>query len=191
MVRAEVSDKEFVEGIRQHSKIKMEQLYKLHFPMVLQFILNNNGTQEDAKDIYQESIMVLYNKVQEGSFKLQSQLKTFLYSVSRHLWLKKLQAKKNYTALVKDFEESIPVEENWDKLFEKEIQFKILNLALEQLGQPCKAILEEFYIQGLSMEDLSEKFGYTNADNAKNQKYKCLLRLKKIFFFEFSKERSE
>jgi DNA-directed RNA polymerase specialized sigma24 family protein len=54
--------------------------------------------------------------------------------------------------------------------------------ALGELGEPCKTIIEDYYIHGRSMQEICEKFGYTNADNAKTQKYKCLQRLKKLFF---------
>jgi RNA polymerase sigma factor (sigma-70 family) len=188
IVNQEPSDTDFVEGLKSNSEIQLEALYKLHFPMVLQFILNNSGNEEDAKDVYQETIIVLYNKVQEGSFELHSKLKTFIYSVARRLWLKKLNSKHRKTSPIRDFEESIPVEDELFKVLEKEEHFKILQIAMEKLGQPCRALIEDFYMEGLSMEDLSEKFGYTNSENAKNQKYKCLLRLKKIFFIEFSKE---
>jgi hypothetical protein len=50
------------------------------------------------------------------------------------------------------------------------------------LGEPCKTIIEEFYLNSRSMQEICEQFGYTNADNAKTQKYKCLQRLKKLFF---------
>jgi hypothetical protein len=53
------------------------------------------------------------------------------------------------------------------------------------MGEPCKTILEDYYIRKMSMQDISEKFGYTNAENAKNQKYKCLMRLKKLFFDQY------
>jgi hypothetical protein len=54
--------------------------------------------------------------------------------------------------------------------------------ALKLLGEPCKTIMEDFYMHNKSMQDICERFGYTNADNAKTQKYKCLQRLKKLFF---------
>ena len=54
--------------------------------------------------------------------------------------------------------------------------------ALNALGEPCRSIIEDFYIRDFSMESISDKFGYTNSENAKNQKYKCLQRLKKLFF---------
>ncbi len=60
--------------------------------------------------------------------------------------------------------------------------------SLDQLGEPCKTILRDFYLYNKSMEEITDKFGYTNADNAKTQKYKCLQRLKALFFKEYKKE---
>jgi hypothetical protein len=59
-----------------------------------------------------------------------------------------------------------------------------MNEAMDGLGEPCVSIIRDFYVHGHSMESISAKYGYTNADNAKNQKYKCLQRLKKLFFTE-------
>ena len=59
---------------------------------------------------------------------------------------------------------------------------KKMESALQLLGEPCKTIMEDFYIHNRSMQEICERFGYTNADNAKTQKYKCLQRLKKLFF---------
>ena len=65
--------------------------------MVQTFILNNSGTSDDAKDIFQEAMIVLYEKVRSGSFELNCQIKTYVYSVCRRLWLKRLhQLAENY-----------------------------------------------------------------------------------------------
>lgn len=66
----------------------------------------------------------------------------------------------------------------------EELEQNILKMSssLQELGEPCKTLIEDFYVQQLSMDQIAEKFGYTNSDNAKNQKYKCLQRLKKLFF---------
>ena len=65
---------------------------------------------------------------------------------------------------------------------EKEAQYLKMNEAMEGLGEPCLGIMRDYYVNDHSMEMISAKYGYTNADNAKNQKYKCLQRLKKLFF---------
>ncbi len=150
--------------------------------MILQLIINNNGSEHDAKDIYQESIIILHDKIKSGDFELTSKLKTFLYSVCRRLWLKKLSHKSRFNADINDYEDHFEVESDLVAHEERDQQFTMMNSALEQLGEPCKTIIEDFYIHNKSMQDISEKFGYTNADNAKTQKYKCLQRLKKLFF---------
>jgi RNA polymerase sigma factor (sigma-70 family) len=150
--------------------------------MVLQFIVNNNGDEDDAKDVYQETIIVLYNKIKSGDFELTSKLKTYIYSVSRRIWLKKLSQQSKKTNNVSEFEDVIAVEEDVELHEEKDLQFDKMEAALSHLGEPCKTIIQDFYINNLSMQDISEKFGYTNTDNAKTQKYKCLQRLKKLFF---------
>ena len=150
--------------------------------MVLQFILNNNGDEDDAKDVYQESVIVVYNKIQSGDFELTSKLKTYIYSISRRIWLKKLAQQSKKTNNISEFEDVIAVEEDLEQHEAKDLQFDKMDSALQQLGEPCKTIIQDFYINNLSMQDISEKFGYTNTDNAKTQKYKCLQRLKKLFF---------
>lgn len=176
------TDSEIVFGILNNSESAIKRLYVAYFPMVLQLIINNNGTPDDAKDIYQEAIIVLYNKIKKGDFELSSKLKTFLYSVCRRLWLKRLSQMNRYGGDLKDFQDFLPVEEEVEDQDERNIQFSKMQSALGMLGEPCRTIIEDFYIKNRSMQEICESFGYTNADNAKTQKYKCLQRLKKLFF---------
>ncbi|MBO9675263.1 MAG: sigma-70 family RNA polymerase sigma factor [Sphingobacteriaceae bacterium] len=176
------TDREVIIGILNNSKDALNKLYKAYYAMVLQFILNNNGDEDDAKDVYQEAIIVLYNKIKEGNFELSSKLKTYIYSVCRRIWLKKLNLNSKKAGNITDYEDVLAVEEDVVAHEEKDAAFVKMQSALDHLGEPCKTIIQDFYIHDLSMQDICEKFGYTNTDNAKTQKYKCLQRLKKIFF---------
>jgi len=176
------ADSEIILGILNDSKEILNRLYVTYFPMILQLVLNNSGNEDDAKDVFQESVIVLYNKVKSGNFELNSKLKTFIYSVSRRLWLKRLNAQNRTIRNIEDYSEFIPVEDDLERHEEKDRQFEVMELALSQLGEPCKTIIEDYYMQNKSMQEICEKFGYTNSDNAKTQKYKCLQRLKKLFF---------
>ena len=178
-----LSDKEIIDGIRNDTDIILNKVYVYFFPMVLQLVLNNNGDEDDAKDIFQESVIILYDKVKNDNFELTSKLKTFIYSVCRRLWLKRLKLKSNRSTVnINDYEDFIPGEDDLQQYEIKDRQFQDMELSLDQLGQPCKTLIDDYYIQNKSMQEIAEKFGYTNADNAKTQKYKCLQRLKKIFF---------
>lgn len=180
----DISDHDIIQGIVTNDNRTIQRIYKFYYPAIARMIINNSGSEDEAKDIFQESVMVLYNKVTQQEFELNSKLSTFLYAVARRLWLKQLSRKGSVanTADISDFEDILQVEDDIEKHQENEIKFDQMNLALDEIGEPCKTLLKDFYIKNLSMKDIQEKFGYTNTDNAKTQKYKCLQRLKKIFF---------
>ena len=188
--QALLTDDELLMGLADGSDNALTQLYRRYFPMVLHFVTGNSGSEDEAKDIYQEALIVLFEKVRGGSFELHCQLKTYIYSVSRRLWLKQLAHKSRF--MVNDTEtlatDSAAVGQMSDDLTdheERDRQFDLMADSLERLGEPCRTLLDDFYIQHLSMQAITEKFGYTNADNAKTQKYKCLMRLKRLFFAEY------
>ena len=174
-----LSEEDFIDGLRQDNRQVMNRLYKIHFPMVLHFINSNSGTEEEAKDIYQEAFIVLYENLQKSDFKLNCKIKTYIYSVCRRLWLKSLYRKNKFLGKLDDFEEFIIFEEDSSEQFD-EITFGKMEDALLKLGEPCRTILEDYYMNKLNMTQIAEKMSYTNADNAKTQKYKCLNRLKKL-----------
>ena len=82
-------------------------------------------------------------------------------------------------------EDVIPVEEDLDMHEKRQQDFSIMETAMSKIGEPCKSLLEAYYIQKKQMQQIADEFGYTNADNAKTQKYKCLVRLKKLFFAQY------
>ncbi|TDQ76963.1 RNA polymerase sigma factor [Sphingobacterium yanglingense] len=180
----EISDQEIIDGVSKGDSKAINRIYKSYFPSISRMIVNNNGSEDEAKDIFQEAVMVLYDKITQQKFELSSKLGTFLYAVSRRLWLKQLTRKGSVasTADISDFEDLLRVEDDLERHDEIEQRFDQMNIALSQLGEPCQTLLKDFYIANMSMQDIRDKFGYTNTDNAKTQKYKCLQRLKKIFF---------
>jgi RNA polymerase sigma factor (sigma-70 family) len=176
-----------LQGLARNDKKAIETIYKENYNMVQALVINNNGTAEDAKDIFQESMIVLYEKVQTGTFELNCLIKTFIYSVSRRLWLKKLMQQNRFT-LSDAHEEVIAVDDETEEHEKRNTEFSMMEKAMGSLGEPCKSLLQAFYLQKKSMQDIAANFGYTNAENAKNQKYKCLMRLKKLFFSQYKNE---
>ncbi|MFC6997768.1 RNA polymerase sigma factor [Rufibacter roseus] len=185
--KAFVTDADIIRGILDEDETALSRLYKLHFPMVLYFVQSNNGTEDDAKDIFQEAVIVFYEKIRAGQLELNCQIKTYLYSICRRLWLKRLSRSSRFsTGLIEDTEaELTDAQEDADQAEQNELKFTAMGNALAQLGEPCKTLLEDFYIRSMGMPEITEKFGYNNVDSAKNQKYKCLMRLKKLFFSDY------
>jgi len=184
------TDMELLEGMRKGENSAIADIYKTCYPSVSHMILNNKGTEDEAKDIFQEAMIVLYDKItQAEGFELSSKLNTFLYAICRRLWLKQLN-RRNLSLDSIDHENlDIP---DMDSALEsheaEEVKFNQMEAAMANLGEPCASILKEFYIKKKSMQEICDQLGYTNADNAKNQKYKCLQRLKKLFFDQWVKD---
>ncbi|WP_257666422.1 RNA polymerase sigma factor [Parapedobacter tibetensis] len=176
------ADLETIAGIALGNAEAIAGLYSDYFPMILNMVVQNNGTEEEAKDVFQEAVIVLFDRIKRGNFELSSKLKTYIYSVCRRLWLKQLGYQGRAFHDISSYEETIPVEEDLVQHLEKDMHLSLMEEALDKLGEPCRSIIQDFYILNLSMQEICEKFGYTNADNAKTQKYKCLQRLKKLFF---------
>ncbi len=181
----DIKDQDLLKGLALNDKKAVETIYRDNYNMVQSLVVNNNGTVQEAKDVFQEGMIVLFEKARSGSFELNCQLKTYVYSVCRRIWLKRLQQLNRFSIEADSVAEVVPVEEDLEEHEKKDQEFVMLEKAIGSLGEPCKSLIEAFYIQKRNMQDIASQFGYTNADNAKNQKYKCLMRLKKIFFAHY------
>jgi RNA polymerase sigma factor (sigma-70 family) len=185
-VKSDSNEQILLKGLASNEAKAIETIYKENFSMVQSFILNNNGTYDDARDIFQEAMIALYEKAKSESFVLTCQIKTYVYSVCRRLWLKRLQQLGKFVDPGESFSETVAVEEDLEIHQKKNADFEIMDRALNSLGEPCKSLLQSYYLQKKGMAEIASEFGYTNADNAKNQKYKCLMRLKKLFFSQYN-----
>ena len=168
-------------------RIATEKIYNQQFPIVNGWLLKNGGNENDAADIFQEAMVILFEKAQQETFRLTCRIGTYVFAVSKHLWYKKLQKQQKQPGSLPD---NAGMDEQMDWAYEdeinvhheREVHYEQLNAALGQLGEPCSSLLKAFYHQDKSMNEIAADFGYTNPDNAKTQKYKCLARLRKIFY---------
>jgi RNA polymerase sigma factor (sigma-70 family) len=186
-LKEEIHEKLLLQGLARNDTKAIETIYKEHFNVIQAMVINNQGSADDAKDIFQEAIIVLYEKVQSGSFELNCQIRTFIYAVSRRLWLKRLMHQNRFT-IADGHEVSVIVDEEMEEHEKRNTEFTMMEKAMNSLGEPCKSLLSAFYMQQRSMQEIATNFGYTNPENAKNQKYKCLMRLKKLFFSQYKNE---
>ena len=124
-------------------------------------------------------MIVIYEKAVSGNFELNCLLKTYIYSVCRRLWLKRLHQLQRYGSLVENIEETVAVEEDLEIQEKHNTDFILMETAMNKIGEHCKSLMDAYYLQKKNMKEIAADFGYTNADNAKTQKYKCLVLLKK------------
>lgn len=177
------TEDELIQGIRNGNELTVKFIYKSHFPMIENFVRLNGGSEQEAKDLFQDGFMVLYRNVKNPVFSLECKIKTYLYSVCKRLWLTELKRKSKAPDVVDSMDDFIEINESGIEEHSKREEGLIhLEASLKKLGEPCSMLLTDYYLNDMSMQQIAQKMGYTNADNAKTQKYKCLLRLRKIFF---------
>ena len=181
------TEQQLLAGLASGDRSATEQIYLQNCNIITSWILKNGGDGTDAADIFQEAMVVLFGKSQNEDFRLTYRISTYLFAVCKHLWYTKLQqSQKQALHLPGDaglddgadwtYEDDIKAQE------EREGHYEQLNAALQQLGEPCSSLLRAFYQHDKSMQEIAAAFGYTNPDNAKTQKYKCLARLRRIFY---------
>ncbi len=178
-----IDEKEIIQKIKENDEETIEKIYISNYPAIMYFVISNNGTIQEAKDIYQDAFIIFLDKLKDPAFELYCKIKTYLYSVARRLWLLELARSNKKTPILNETANYIyqHIDEETD-LEKREQRFRAMYQSLEEIGEHCKNLLTDFYIRKLSMNEITEKMGYTNTDNTKNQKYKCLKRLKTIFF---------
>lgn len=149
----------------------LDMLYKA-YPPICRFIKSHGGSEEDARDTFQETLIIFCRKAAQPDFKLTAKISTYLFSVSKFLWKDKLQKANRYVHAY-DFDQTADISEATEA-HEQEQQYQFLDTVLAAIGDKCKEILEAYYFHKQSMQLIAEKFGYSTEASAKNQKYKCL-----------------
>jgi RNA polymerase sigma factor (sigma-70 family) len=173
-----ISDNTLLDQLKAEKSSSFELLYKFHFPSVAAYVKQNSGNDEDAEDIFQETIIVLLQKVRQPDFVLTSSLKTYLYAVAKNLWLKRLRDNK---IKIVDGEFSLTTYGTEIIEFEpeKSQEEKVENW-LQKITRNCQNILKALFFYEEPMENLMTKMGWKNKHTASNQKYKCIQQIKNV-----------
>ena len=176
-----MNDQAIIEGLIQNNNAAYSYMYKVYYPVTERFILQNSGTEEDAKDIFQETILILHGKAEKENLFLTCSLKTYIYSISRNLWLKELRnkGKLNNNNAIGELDES--AEEKIINRETKQHLFQKLRKAFYKMTGHCKTLLISMFVKNKSIAVIAEESGYKNIHTAQNQKYKCLEQARKEF----------
>jgi|SRR6185503_3387223 len=153
-------------------------LYKKAFPAVAKYISKKGGNFHEAKDIFQDALIVYYEKLVNGSINLNSDEQSYLMGISKHLWSKRFKENIKYAPF--NIGEDVFIEQdNLTPSSDKLLYY------LETTGQKCMDILRAFYYDNWPVTKIAEIFGYSGVRSATVQKYKCMEKIR-----ETIKERS-
>ncbi|RAK70603.1 RNA polymerase sigma factor [Hymenobacter edaphi] len=151
----------------------LTRLYRRTFPMVERHVRRHGGSGQDAQDVFQDALIVLYEKAVAGTLTLTAAPSTFLVAISRNLWRRERQRRQQlpYTELSPAQAEELP-----DAEAPAETASVLDYLA--RLGERCQSILLSFYYHRQPLEQIATAHDYGSVRSATVQKFKCLERLR-------------
>lgn len=169
-----------VEAIRSNDEVALGQLYTTNYAKVEAFILNNNGTEEQAKDIFQEAFIALWRNIQLGRFEPQSEssLDGYLYQIAKNKWMDYLRSGQ-FTKVVRMDEARIADSTVHTEPQEEHEYLAAVKKYFGVLGDNCKEVLRRYYYENESLRDIGVRMGWTEA-TAKNNKYRCIQKLREL-----------
>ncbi|MBK7257631.1 MAG: sigma-70 family RNA polymerase sigma factor [Ignavibacteriae bacterium] len=174
------SDARILEGIRSGDESALEALYAANRRTITALVMRNNGSQDDAADVLQDALVILWERVRAGRYEHTAAIGTFLFATARNLWLRRLaRARRESPADIREFD--VPHDDpSPQEALEEEEDLTIVHAALDALGDPCRALLVLFYWEDASMEEVARTLGFANAATAKSKKYQCKEQLKRL-----------
>ncbi|HZH71519.1 MAG TPA: sigma-70 family RNA polymerase sigma factor [Mariniphaga sp.] len=169
------SDEQILKGILRHDNLILQYIYKQFYYKVNMFIKKNSGTEDDANDVFQEAIIVIYRKLKESDLMFEtSSFQGYLFSVCRFLWLKQLESRRIEQEKINDslpFQEDV-YDDNLVELVEKNERYGLYQKHFRSLSTDCQKLLQLFF-EKVPLSEIAKIMGYKGEKYAKKRKYNC------------------
>ena len=156
-------------------EFQIAEIYEEVLPAVSRFVQRMGGTLEDARDVFQDALVIYLEIKEENKRKIHSSRVAYILGIAKHLWIRKYKDRSR-EVILNEMEIEITIPPTMDA--NKSMQ-KLLRL-LEITGQKCLDFLRAIYFQPLTMDQVASKFGYKNSHSASVQKYKCLEKIRTV-----------
>jgi len=160
----------------------VKHLYEKYFYVLSSYIEQNQGSREDAEDIFQEVVLTFIDLVRKNKFRGESSVKTFLFAVNRNIWLNELKKRGRQLKRNEKFSVEQPdAEPGVEKMISnREARKQVFNI-IDSLGEVCKKILLAFYYENLPISEILTRLDYQNEQVVRNKKAKCMKSLEEKF----------
>lgn len=168
----ELTAKEILHGLKDRDTKVLDFIYDNFYFQIKVFVTKNHGSEEDARDIYQDALMVIYQKQQKDNLTLSCSFSTYLYSVCRLLWLKQLEKRKQHITVTEESGIYVDVNENILDIFNLNEKYKLYQDHFSRLSFSCQKVLELF-LAGIPLKEIANILGFKSEQYAKKRKYQC------------------
>lgn len=163
---------ELLQGIKDRDHKTLTFIYKEYFPSVRSYVVNNSGNEDDAKDVFQEGLMIIFKQLRDGKLEIQVNLKVFLVGVCKRIWLKVLRSRDVHERSLINVEKPDEFFHPDDKSLEEHLEMSLLRKHFLNLGEECQKVLT-LTTEGVDYDEIAKQMGYKSEKIVRNKKYKC------------------
>lgn len=178
------SNTDIIIDLKGESNYAFGALYKNYFRTINHFVTNNSGSNSDAEDVFQDTMLVLIQKLRQDDFQLTASIKTYIMAIAKNLWIKKLRNGYRETEFTNfhdnKFYEEITLSIEHEKTYWDKLQFY-----MTKITDHCSRLMHDMFFKNKPIEQIQKEHGYSSKHNAQNQKHKCVEQIRKV------KEREE
>ncbi len=170
-----------IDGFRKNDDTVLKRVYQSVFPKVKAYILKNSGNEAQAKDIFQEAFIACWRNIKADKLSEDGNVEAYLFTIAKNKWTDYLRSSNRKKMVLNNDITNIAKADD-DPEINEDLQEKhrnTMNLALQQLGHNCKNLLNKFYFERKSMNEIAEEMNLASA-SARNQKYRCMEKLRKL-----------
>jgi RNA polymerase sigma factor (sigma-70 family) len=174
------ADHEYLAAIRQGAREPLEELYRTLLPAVYRNIRHAGGTSDDARDLVQDAIILIFNKLRQGDLVLTGSFAAFFLGICRNLWGNRLQKiAGRMVTIPEEAKYNIASDDDWHVHEEQLARHRLFYRAFGQLGALCQQLLRLF-MEGKSMEEIMQTLELASYDYTRRRKYLCKEKLIEI-----------
>ncbi len=166
------TDPELTRGILAGENETLHYLYKTYFQSIRHFIIMNSGQDEDADDVFQEALIVLYRKLRDNTLELRCSLKTYIYSVAKIIWLNELSGRKKKDTEITEPDDFKVSDDDIIRQVHKNERLKLFRKHFEMLSSDCKKVIR-LVLNNVSISEITKIMGYGSEQHTKNRRYRC------------------
>lgn len=165
-------EESIIEGIRNHNSRILQHVYDTQFPIIESYIIHNQGTRDQAKDVFQEAMIVVYKRVRSGKLELSCKFGTYLYAICKNIWIQ--ERKKYLLRSEKLRQQPLMVNDPGpadDPLLQSHLS-ELFNKHFGELSEDCQKILSMFF-NNFNVEEIRTAMNYKDVHHAADRKYRC------------------
>lgn len=163
---------QIIDGIKKRDNKVLAQIYKDIFPVVKYYVQNHGGSQEDAKDVFQESIIIAFKQISENKLEIRTGFEAYLYGIARLIWLKILRSREIHERNINIIKEDIAPYESLENIVEDDLEMRLFRKHFKKLGPECQKVLQ-MIAEKIPYDKIALELGYKSEKIVRNKKYKC------------------